>query len=206
MKEFLESTFFIDFDFKKVAEVARNLSKGATDSTQVDLSIKIFNFVRDNFPYTVSNFQIEDPAKFKASETLKAGKGFCMTKSILLVALLRANSIPARIHLADMINHRSPQHFRDLMGESAYFVYHTYVDVFLDSKWYKITPSFEIKLCEKHKYPLCKFDGSSDAILQSNDLAGNKFVEYVKDHGTFTDFPFEEMIEAVIKYYGPLMS
>jgi transglutaminase-like putative cysteine protease len=129
-----------------------------------------------------------------------------MTKSILLVALLRANSIPARLHVADMINHRSPQHFRDLMGGSAYFVYHTYVDVYLNGTWFKMTPSFEKKLCEKHNYPLCDFDGTNDAILQSHDLAGNKFVEYVKDHGTFADFPFDDMVEAVINYYGPLMS
>jgi transglutaminase-like putative cysteine protease len=176
MKEYLEPTFFIDYDNDGVGELAKKLSKDMTDSTETDLSIIIFNFVRDNFPYTVKAFQIADPSGYKASETLKTGKGFCMTKSILLVALLRANSIPARLHVADMINHRSPQHFRDLMGGSAYFVYHTYVDVYLNGTWFKMTPSFEKKLCEKHNYPLCDFDGTNDAILQSHDLAGNKFV------------------------------
>ncbi len=206
MKEYLQPTFFIDYDNDGVGELAKKLSKDRKDSTKTALAIRIFDFVRDNFPYTVKAFQIADPSGYKASETLKAGKGFCMTKSILLVALLRANSIPARLHIADMINHRSPQHFRDLMGGSAYFVYHTYVDVYLNGTWFKITPSFEKKLCEKHNYPLCVFDGTNDAILQSHDLEGNKFVEYVKDHGTFAEFPFDDMVEAVVNYYGPLMN
>ncbi|MHA2305191.1 MAG: transglutaminase-like domain-containing protein [Candidatus Hodarchaeales archaeon] len=205
MKEFLEPTYFIDFDSEEIDGLVNKISKEHGDATKTELAIIIFNFVRDNYPYTVREFQVSDPLGYKASSTFKAGKGFCMTKSILLVALLRANNIPARLHIADMINHRSPKHFRDLMGGSAYFVYHTYVDVFLNNKWLKITPSFEKQLCEKHNYPLCDFDGKHDAILKPYDLAGEKFIEYVKDHGTYIDFPFDQMVEAVVKFYGPLI-
>lgn len=206
MSEYLDHTYFIDFDSENIRKIINGLSEDASSTTETEKAITIFNYVRDNFPYTVREFQISDPSGYKASSTLKAGRGFCMTKSILLVALLRGNNIPARLHIADMINHRSPQRFRDLMGGSAYFVYHTYVDVYLNEKWSKITPSFEKQLCEKHNYPLCEFDGKNDAILQSYDLAGERFIEYVEDHGTYAEFPFDQMVEAVVKYYGPLMS
>ncbi|NHJ40255.1 MAG: transglutaminase family protein [Asgard group archaeon] len=200
---YLKPTFFIDSDSEKIRALANNLK--SSSNSEKDLAIQTFRFVRDNFPYTIKDFQIDNPSGFKASSTLEAQRGFCIPKSILLVALLRANDIPARLHFADIINHRSPQHFRDLMGGSNVFIFHGYAEVFLD-KWYKLTPSFESSLCIKHDFPLCDFTGSNDAIFKSYDLKGRQFVDYIKDRGVYADLPFDDMVKAFLEFYGPLLS
>jgi transglutaminase-like putative cysteine protease len=200
LKKYLTPTFYIDFNEEIVAKRAEKLS-GDFDTPQEIIST-IFHWVRDEIPYTIKDFQLHDPNGFKASTTLKVKRGFCIPKSITVVALLRASNIPARLHFADIINHRSPQRFRDLMGGSNVFVFHAYAEAFLDGHWYKMTPSFEQSLCEKHEYPLCKFDGTQDAILQPYDMVGRPFVDYVKDRGVTADLPFREMVEAMVTYYG----
>ena len=110
---YLRPTFFIDSDSDKISTVAANLEN--LSNSKKDLSIQTFRYVRDNFCYTIKDFQIDNPSGFKASSTLDAQRGFCITKSILLVALLRANDIPARLHFADIINHRSPWFFHILL-------------------------------------------------------------------------------------------
>ena len=201
--KYLKPTFFIDSDSEKIKTMANNLE--SSSNSKKELSIQTFEFVRDNIPYTIKDFQIDSRARFKASSVLDAQRGFCITKSILLVALLRANNIPARLHFADIINHRSTQHFRELMGGTNVFIFHGYAEVFLD-KWYKLTPSFESSLCKKHDYPLCVFTGTNDAILKTHDLKGRLFVDYIKDRGVYADLPFDDMVQAFLEFYGPLLS
>ncbi|MFX1514221.1 MAG: transglutaminase family protein [Promethearchaeota archaeon] len=107
--KYLQPTYFIDFQSPTVHDLAENLQKG--DYHQTELVKKIFEHVRDTIKYSIEIFRQDFQASdFKASTTIKKGKGFCIPKSIALVALLRAASIPARLHFADIINHRSLPH------------------------------------------------------------------------------------------------
>ncbi|MFW9855568.1 MAG: transglutaminase family protein [Candidatus Thorarchaeota archaeon] len=204
LKRFLEPTFYIDFKEESVARLAKELLGSNNDPQRA--TSNIFRWVRDHIPYSIKDFQLHDPIGFKASTTLKVRRGFCIPKSITVVALLRANEIPARLHFADIINHRSPQRFRDLMGGSNVFVFHAYAEAFLNGRWYKMTPSFEQPLCKKHDYPLCDFDGKGNAIFQPYDNLGRPFVEYIRDRGVTADLPFNEMVRAMVDYYGPKIS
>ncbi|MHC1744895.1 MAG: transglutaminase-like domain-containing protein [Syntrophobacteraceae bacterium] len=64
---------------------------GAGEEDPVAIARRTFYFVRDRLPFGF------DLYRRKASETLKCGYGVCWNKSLLLVALLRSNGIPARL-------------------------------------------------------------------------------------------------------------
>ena len=81
------------------------------------------------------------------------------------------------------------------------FVFHGYTTLFLDGKWVKATPAFDIKLCERFGVLPLEFDGSTDSIFHPFDSSGKRHMEYVHDYGVFDDFPFELMIEEFKKYY-----
>ena len=194
----LSPSFFIDSQSDSILKITNTLKDGYTDP--VNLVINIFNYVRDKINYSIDMSLYTSPDDFIASITLERKKGFCIPKAILLVTLLRTVGLPSRLHFADIINHRSPDYLQELMGTNIFY-FHGYTEVFLDNHWWKLTPSFDKKLCQKHDYPLCVFTGSNDATLSPRDLNENLFIEYINDRGIYTDFPFSEMIRVFQKYY-----
>ena len=196
--EYLKPTFYINSQSEVVLNLAQELSAGLYE--KVDIAIKIFNFVRDNIKYTVDITRYESPDDMKASSTIQRKYGFCIPKSIALIALLRANEIPSRLHCADIINHRIPPHIQEVLQTNV-MMFHTYAEVYL-GRWIKITPSFHTPLCERHNFPVCIFDGVNDAIFKPYDNAGNLFVEYIDDRGVYADLPYDEISDTFIKYYG----
>lgn len=196
--EYLQSTFFIDSESDIVVSLAHKLQ--TEHNEKVDLAIATFNHVRDNIKYTIDVTRYETPDDMKASTTIRKKIGFCIPKSVALVALLRANKIPARLHFADIINHRIPSHIYEILQTNV-MVFHGYAEVFL-GKWIKLTPSFQTPLCERHNFPVCTFDGVNDATFGSHDNAGNLFVEYINDRGTFADLPYDEIFTTLREYYG----
>jgi transglutaminase-like putative cysteine protease len=197
--DYLKPTFFIDYNSPKIKELAQELSNGVEDKREIAKSI--FSYVRDTINYTIESFQYDNQEGYKASSTLSAKRGWCIPKSILSVALMRANGIPARLHFADIINHRSPKYLHDLMGTNVFY-FHGYFEIYLEDKWIKLTPSFETSLCERHNFPICEFDGENDAIFKPIDNLGQPFVEYIKDRGVYADLPFQEMLDTFLVNYG----
>lgn len=197
--EYLKPTFSIDYNSPEIQDLAQELTHGVEDKKE--MAKKIFSYVRDTINYTIVDFQYDDREKYKASATLSARRGWCIPKSILSVALMRANNIPARLHFADIINHRSPKYLHDLMGTNVFY-FHGYCEIYLEDKWIKLTPSFETSLCERHNFPVCEFDGINDAIFKPNDNLGRPFVEYINDRGVYADLPFQEMLNTFLKFYG----
>lgn len=65
-----------------------------------------------------------------------------------------------------------------------------------------MTPAFNIALCEKIKVNPLDFDGINDAIFHPFDREGRRHMEYVTDHGSFTDLPYDTIIETFITCYG----
>jgi hypothetical protein len=80
------------------------------------------------------------------------------------------------------------------MGGKDLFLYHGYALLYLDGRWVKAAPAFNIELCEKFGVLPTDFDGRSYALLQPTDAQGRRHMEYVADHGLFADFPFERVI------------
>ncbi|MHA2170336.1 MAG: transglutaminase-like domain-containing protein [Candidatus Kariarchaeaceae archaeon] len=197
--DYLSPTFFIDSEATSVRQIATHLSKDKQNTT--DQVISIFNHVRDNIKYKIDMSIYSDHEDFKASATLERKIGFCIPKSIALVSLFRACDIPARLHFADIINHRSPAYLVELMGTNVFY-FHGYAEVFVRNEWFKLTPSFETELCQKHNFPVCVFNGKTDATFPRTDLLNQPFVEYINDRGVYADLPFSEMVSVFQQYYS----
>ncbi|MHC1591839.1 MAG: transglutaminase-like domain-containing protein [Candidatus Helarchaeales archaeon] len=198
MEEYLKPTYFVDFDSPIVMTVARDLTRGISDS--IERAKIIFTWTRDEIRYDPYNSLFIGRSKYKASSRIKAGFGWCVQKACVLIALARAVGIPARFHFADIINYQVTEKLLKAMGTNL-FVYHGYADLYLNDKWVKATPAFGRTLCNKFGLRLVEFDGIHDAILPETTLNGEKHVEYVKDRGTAAEFPFEEIFREFQKVY-----
>ena len=197
MDEHLRPTWFIDADHPSIRQKSIKLLRGI--ESPKEQAVALFHFVRDGFPYKII-YEIPGREYFRASDTLRRGEGFCMPKSILLAALARSAGIPSRLHFADIRNHILPRTTTDRL-KTDIMAYHTYVGLFLDGKWVKATPSFDIGFCHKFGLLPVDFDGEHDALLHHLDTKGRVHIEYVADYGTRGDFPVDEVIEAFKRTY-----
>jgi transglutaminase-like putative cysteine protease len=193
----LEQTYFIDSTDPAVSEFTAGNTRKSKSTTEA--AVDLFYAVRDGIAYELMKTSL-DAEEFKASRTLARGFGFCIHKAVVLAACCRAYGIPCRLHFADVKNHLTTDWLLELMGTSL-FIYHGYVEMFLEGKWVKSTPAFDKRLCERHGVRPIDFDGVNDAVFHEFDLKLNKHMEYVRDHGVFDDLPYDEIIEAFVKTY-----
>jgi transglutaminase-like putative cysteine protease len=121
-------------------------------------------------------------------------------KSVLLVALLRAAGIPARLHFADMRNRLVPEELKALMGTDVFY-FHGYVEARIEGAWRKVTPSFDRGTCERHGIRRVDWDGRSDSLLHPTDVDGRPQFEYLADRGPRDDLPFEEIMAVLLVEY-----
>ena len=140
-----------------------------------------------------------------ARHALQQGESYCVPKAILLAACARHCRIPARIGLADVRNHLSTERLRQTM-QTDVFIWHGYADLWLNGRWVKATPAFNIELCQKFGLLPLDFDGHSDSIYHPFDQAGNRHMEYVQQRGTFDDMPLERITEDFKTVYGAWMA
>jgi transglutaminase-like putative cysteine protease len=132
-QKYLQPTEFFDSNKTKVRRKAFEITENIHNKTE---KIKaLFYWVRDNIKYNMMSYVPQIKANFKASVTLRRGYGFCVSKSILLSTFARAISIPARIHLVDIINHKISQKVIDFMGTNIMY-YHGYSEIYLKERWF----------------------------------------------------------------------
>jgi len=120
-------------------------------------------------------------------------------------AFARNRGIPTRLGYADVRNHLTSDKLREGMGTDL-FVYHGYTELFLEGRWLKATPTFNRELCERFDVTALEFDGASDALMQEFDGRGRRHMEYVRYHGIFNDFPYEDMVAAWYEAYPEMMA
>lgn len=198
--DYMAPTEYFDFDVEEVRNFAFAAIRDA--STVKEKAIKLFYAVRDSIrydPYTISM----DPSLYKASSVLAAKKGFCLPKANLLIACARATGIPAGIGLADVKNHLCTERLRRMMGGKEIFLHHGFAVLHVDGNWFKAAPAFNIELCERFDVLPTDFDGESHALYQQFDAMGRQHLEYVADHGVWSDFPFDRMSKDFQDFYPP---
>jgi transglutaminase-like putative cysteine protease len=172
----LQPTYFIDGDSPQVIGFADKITKGV--ESDIEKAIKLFYAVRDEIYYDPYGID-PNPESLRASAVLHKRSGFCVTKAILLAAAARVVKIPSRLGFADVRNHLSSGRLRQLM-QTDIFVFHGYTELFLENRWVKATPAFNLSLCDK---------------------AGKQHMEYLRDRGQFSDFPYKLMFETWKQYY-----
>jgi hypothetical protein len=82
------------------------------------------------------------------------------------------------------------------------FYWHGYTDVYLNDKWVKATPVFNIELTTRFRLKPLGFDGLEDSIYHPFDIDGRQHMEYLNYRGAFADLPFEEMRRDFARYYA----
>ncbi len=197
-KNYLASTDVIDSDSAVVKEYAFSAIGNA--ESDLDKAIRIYYKVRDDIWYDpYSPFFL--PAHYRASNIIKIKKGFCIPKAVLLAAAARAVGIPSRLGFADVKNHLSTRALIEFLG-SDIFVYHGYTELYIEGKWVKATPAFNKELCGRFNIEPLEFDGRSDSTFQECNAAGKKFMEYIKEHGSYADLPLDNILSAWKSAYG----
>jgi transglutaminase-like putative cysteine protease len=196
---YLEPAASIDSDHPAVVAFARREAAGLADPREV--AVRLYYAVRDGIRYDPYRIDLS-PEGMTASRCLANGYGFCVTKAALLAAALRVHGIPARVGYADVRNHMTSPRMRATMGTDV-FAFHGYTDVWLDGRWVKATPAFNLTLCQKAGTHPLEFDGRSDSVLHPYDVAGRRHMEYLLDRGTYADVPREEMIRVWDEIYPP---
>lgn len=127
MKDYLESSDYIDWQTPEITAKAKELATGLTEPELI--AKQCFEFVRDKIKHSW-DFQA-NPVTCKASDVLAHGTGYCYAKSHLLAALLRANNIPAGLCYQRLT----------IENDQPPFCLHGLNAVYLESYgWYRIDP------------------------------------------------------------------
>ena len=198
LQQYLAPTAIIDSEHQQVAAYARTQTRDAGDNP-IAKAVALYYAVRDKIWYT-PYYPFYLPEHYRASKVLQSGKGYCVSKASLLCALGRACDIPGRVGFADVKNHLATRQLLDYMG-SDLFVYHGFVEFYLDNKWVKATPAFNAALCLRHQTVPLEFNGHEDSVFQSYNQEQQRFMEYVNDHGVFADIPVDAIVTAWRKTY-----
>ncbi len=197
MEEYLRETYFIDFNDKAVQGFLVDLDKSLSITGQC---VFLYNKVRDGFKYYPYRMDVRKPA-MKASYQVNQVTGYCTQKAILLTALYRAINVPARLQFFIVRNHLGTGKLETALKTDK-IVFHAGLQVFLNQKWIKLSPAFDLALCTKLKVAPLNFNGKNDAIFQEFNSSDNKtYMEYVHDYGDFSDFPYEFAMRELTKYY-----
>lgn len=197
--EYLASTPFLDCDSDAVRCFAQQTAAGENNDTA--RAVKLFYAVRDGVRYDPFAMRL-DPAIYVASHVLAAKSAYCIPKAILLAAAARVLGIPCAIGLSDVVNHLTTEKLKALMGGTTYFMHHGYAVMYLEGNWVKAAPAFNIELCTRFGVQPTEFDGRSDAIFQPYDMRQRRHMEYVKDHGIWSDFPYDR-VDADFRAFYP---
>ncbi|GAA3155503.1 hypothetical protein GCM10010521_49230 [Streptomyces rameus] len=162
LSPFLRETWYCDTSDPRVRRLAAEL-RGRDDRAT---AVAAFRHVRDGIRYRVGNWQQT------ASQTLVMGDGTCTNSANLLVALLRAQGIPAgygvmRVRGREYFGPLAPARLARLAGEVSR---HVYACVLLDGTWVRCDPSDDLALSlgTVHLNPQSRpvdWDGERDAML-----------------------------------------
>ncbi len=156
MQKYLDNSEIIDWQDPAVSSQAAVLAGDLVGDEAI--AEACFVFVRDRISHSWDSQQ--NPVTCSASAVLEYSTGYCYAKSHLLVALLRANAIPAGLCYQRLtIDHDRPP-----------YCLHGLVSVYLDKHgWYRIDPrgnkpGVDAAFCpplEKLAFPII-IDGEAD--------------------------------------------
>lgn len=202
MKNYLQTTFYFDYQKENVQLWIEDIKN--SEEPLIEKAKKLYLKVRDGFFYNPYKIVL-NPNALKLSYLITKKEGYCIEKSIILAGLARALGIPSRLGFANVKNHLGTEKIERILGTNV-LVFHGYCELYLENKWVKATPAFNKELCYKFGVEPLEFNGLEDSIFQPYSSEGKLFMEYLKDHGTFEDMPFELFKNEFYAYYGHLIN
>lgn len=192
---------YVDSDHPEIAARAAEATAGCV--TTAEKLRALYLLVRDEVRYDpYVDFSTNEV--FRASSVLRAGRGYCVGKASAFAALCRASGIPARVSFADVRNHLATENLTRQMGTDL-FAWHGYTQCWNGSRWVKASPTFNLTLCEKLGVDPLDFDGSTDAVMQAFNNEDARFMEYVREHGSYFDVPAKHVQAEMRAHYPHMM-
>jgi len=163
--KYLNSSYYFDFNSSEIQELIQEFD--SNELSNKEKAKGLYLKVRDGWRYNPYNLSFAEES-YKASTIAKKTEGHCIDKSILYVAGLRALDIPARLHLAKVKNHIGVERLIEKFGKNELSP-HGMVDVFLNEKWIKVSPIFNLELCKvnSNTIPCIRAKGSRNILIIS---------------------------------------
>jgi hypothetical protein len=194
LDELLRPTDHLDYNSPTVQEfVARTVTD--PDEDPVGKAVRLYYAVRDGILYDVYGTDLSREG-MTASAVLERGTGFCIHKSLVYAAALRAVGIPSRLYYGDVRNHLASPRLRELVGGDV-FRFHALTSVRLNDKWVLSTPVFNKTLCRLYRIKPLDFDGTEDSLYHPFDQDGRQHMEFLYRHGEFDDFPYDLVVGGI---------
>jgi transglutaminase-like putative cysteine protease len=201
--DLLSATEFLDYESPVVREFVNKALHGDSGSlSDIGRAVALYYAVRDSIHYEVYGMDMSR-AGFRASVIIERGMGFCVHKSIVYAAAVRAVGIPSRILYGDVRNHLASERLQHLIGGDV-FRFHSLTSVFLDGQWVKATPVFNRMLCQLYKIAPLDFDGRTDSLYHPYDEKGRKHMEFLRVRGEFADFPYDMVVNGIRRAHPKL--
>ena len=198
METYVRATDFIDSKSPEVTAFAERICP-RQDAGHKEKAIRLYYAVRDEIRYDPYSLRYSAES-LKASTILREGSGYCVAKAVVLAAVGRQQGIPSRLGFADVRNHLSTARLREVMGTDIFF-YHGYTEFFLEGRWVKATPAFNLSLCRRFQVKPLEFNGEDDSIFHECNMLGQQHMQYLRDHGSFADLPFEKLFTTYREKY-----
>ena len=170
-----------------------------TETRATEQAVLLYYAVRDQIRYDGYDLDISETG-LSARRNLELGHGWCVSKAILLAACCRSLGIPARLGYADVRNHLSTRKMREKMGTDIFF-WHGYTSIYLNGRWLKATPAFNLELCHKFQLRPLDFDGTEDSIYHPFDLEGRRHMEYIQERGEYAEPPIQAIRDTYEQNY-----
>ncbi len=200
---FLEPSHLLDYTHPTIQQLIR--SKGwDTMKEKADLIGEVYSFVRDEVAYGYTR-----SFSLPSSKVLSKGYGNCITKSTLLMALLRAVGIPCRFHAMTI----SKVIYRGLLSKLSYKLatrelYHAWVEAEYNGKWFTleghiVDRPYLLKLQAKYPDYIGSFYGYGIAVLnfKNPDNRWNEDHTYVQRQAIEEDLGVFDTPDAFFAQY-----
>lgn len=185
--DYLRPGRLVESDDPEIMSFAQAAAGSGGDDIQ--RMIAVYLAVRDQVIYDPYDC-LGRPESCSAKRALQRRRGFCIPKAALLAACARSLGVPARLGYADVRNHLASKRLL-VANNGDVFRWHSYTELFLEGKWVKATPAFDIALCDRAGIHPLEFDGRTDSLFHSFDRQDRKHMEYVADHGVFAEVPYD---------------
>ena len=199
MEKYLKATPIIDCDNPLIKEKAEALTKERKDI--IDKATTLFYFVRDEIKYNIY-VPKSLPEHFQASNTLSRREGYCVQKAVLLAALARAAGIPYGLGFARIRNNLLPEKTKKWLGTNI-LPFHGFTELYIEGKWVKATPAFDLEMCERNRIVPVEFDRKNDATFHSHNRDGKLHIEYLKYLGRhYDELPLDKLWYVVSQHFG----
>lgn len=152
LDSYLAADELIQANHPEIVQTAEMIARGPTDPREK--AVRIFYWVRDRIAYCIEGDR-------PALDVLREGRGVCVTKALLHVALLRAAGVPARLGHVDYRSEVLRQMFPDAYMDRQPDVYplHTFAEVYLDGQWITCDATADREFARDLGFTVNEFDG-----------------------------------------------